>query len=286
MRHLLILLSAPLCVALSSPLLAKQKVSFDATPLVGYRQDNINWKTKTGSTEKWKNLQGIDYGIKTTTTFKDRYKMYIDLGFANFFSGKMTDSNYLAAPGSGNPTNNSLNGKGFAFRPNIAFGFNMKPLKSLDLIPQLGFVYDRIKLNGKKTSDNPLTSLTNTLQWYGPYVGLDSKTKFGQRWTMTASGSINLSFYNGSGNWKFTGDQTNNTMKQNGHGYGLMGKLGVQYLVVKTVTLGCEGDIHWNRVANNGNDRRNFANGTSIKSKLKNVNWTSFAGRLTLTKTF
>lgn len=286
MRFHLISLAALLGVIVSSPLFAKQKISFDATPEVGYRQDNVQWKTKTGNSEKWKKLQGIDYGIKTVTTFKDRYKMYVDLGFANFFKGTMTDMNYLAAPGSGNPSTNKLNGTGFAFRPNIAFGFNMKPFKFLDLIPQLGFIYDRLHLTGKKTANNPLTSLSNTLQWYGPYLGLDSKTKLGQRWTMTTSGSLNLSFYKGSGNWQYTGNTANNTMSQHAHGFGLTGKLGVQYLIVKTVTLGCEGDIHWNHLTNNGKDTRQFTNGTSVKSKLKNVNWTSFAGRLTLTKMF
>ncbi len=264
---------------------AKKKVEVDATPFVGYRQDNLEWKTSTGNTEKWKNLQGIEYGIKSQTTLKDRYKIYLDFYFANFLSGTMTDLNYLAASGSGNPSKNSINGKGFAFRPNIAFGFNMKPLKCLDLIPVIGYAYDYLNLTKNKNATSALSSLSNTLQWNSPYIGINSKTRFNKRLSMTAGAAFNLAFYQGSGHWRFQNNGTKNTMSQGGNGIGLMGQVGLNYLLVKSVAVGAEADIRWDRV-NQGHDRRHFANGTTAKSKLNNVNWTTFATRLTLTKTF
>jgi len=270
----------------TSPLLAQtQKVAFALTPVAGYRQDNIKWTTQTGSWQQWKSLQFIDYGLKTETTFKNRYKIKLDLLFANVLSGTMSDNRYLAAPGSGDPLRNSLGAKGWAFRPNIAFGFNTKPLKCLDLTPQIGYAYDRLKLSTKASGGKALNSLDNTIQWHGPYLGLDSKIKLSQRWSMNAAASINLAFYNTNGDWKFKNNAANNSMKQTGTGYGLTGQIGCKYLVVKSVSIGAEGDMHWNRVTN-GKDTRNFSNGTTLKTKSLKVNWTSFAGRVTVTKTF
>ncbi len=295
MRNRLILKFISLFLAFSLPVEAKKKVAIDVKPFAGYRQDNLKWKTKAGctslantqpaSTLQWKNLQGIEYGIKTETTLLDRYKINLDMGFSNFLGGKMTDSNYLAPLGGRNPAQNSINGTGFTFQPNIAFGFNMKPRKSIDLIPQIGFIYDHLHLSGNKTTGNALNSLSNTFQFSSPYIGIDSKARFNKRWSMTASAAFNLSFYQGNGNWKFQGDQTRNTMSQGGNGLGLKGQIGVKYLVVSSVAIGGEAGISWNRIYH-GNDTRHFANGTSFKSKLNNFNWTSFAGRLTLTKSF
>lgn len=284
MHSRLILLSVLISSALSFPAIAKKKVAFSAIPYAGYRQDQIKWKTKLGDTQSWKKLQGMEYGVNTEITLKDRYKIDIDLGFANFFGGKMSDNDYLAAPGSADPIKNSLNGTGFVFQPNIAFGFNTKPTKSIDLTPLIGFSYDYIKLSGKKSSNNPLTSLSNKLNFYGPYVGFNSTTKFNKRLSMDLNAAFKLAFYNASGNWKFTGDATSNTMKQSGNGYGLKGQIGMKYLLVKTVALGGEAAVEWNRIRN-GNDTRNFANGATKKQKF-NANWTTLSGRVTLTKTF
>lgn len=285
MNSRLFLLLISMCLV-GSPLLAqKKKIAFELTPVGGYRQDNIKWTTSNGSFQQWKSIQFIDYGLETKLTYKDRYLVNLDLWFANVLSGTMNESGYLAAPGSGNPRNNSLNAKGFAFRPNIAFGFNTKPVKSLDLIPQIGYIYDKLKLSGKVSSGNPLNSLSNNIQWHGPYLGVDSKIKLSQRWSMQAAANINLAFYHTTGNWTFRNQTTSNTMSQGGTGYGLMGKIGAKYLIVKSVALGGEADIHWNHLKN-GHDTRNFANGKSLRTKPLKVNWTSFAGRVTLTKTF
>lgn len=285
MLNRLILISISASLTFSTSVFAKKKVEFSLTPYGGYRQDQIRWKTSTGDSQKWKNLRGIEYGLKSEVTLIDRYKIYLDFGFANLFNGTMTDSNYLAAPGSGNPANNNLKGSGFIFEPNLAFGFNMKPSKSFDLIPMIGISYDLIKLSGKKSSTNPLTSLSNKLNFYGPYVGAKAKLKLGKKLTMDAGAAFKLAFYNGSGNWKFTGDATSNTMSQSGHGYGLRGSFGLSYLLVKSITLGAEAAVEWNRISN-GNDKRKFAGGTTTKSKLKSLNWTTLSGRVTLAKSF
>ncbi|HUX78455.1 MAG TPA: hypothetical protein VMW10_01720 [Alphaproteobacteria bacterium] len=286
MLNRLVLTSIFLCLASSSPLFAKKKVAFDATPFAGYRQDNVRWTTQYGDTLKWKNLEGIGYGVATKTTLRDRYFMNADIGFANFFSGSMNDSNYLAAPMSGNPANNSMSvNNAFAFRPNLAFGMKIKTLKWLDIMPMIGIDYNRLKVSGKANAATALSSLSNTLQFYGPYVGFDSKTKFTRRWSMNAGAAFRYAFYHGSGNWKFQRNLTNNTMRQAGNGFGIQGQIGLKYLLVPTVSIGGEADVNWNRVKN-GHDTRHYANNVKNKTNLNNLNWTTLAGRVTLTKSF
>ncbi len=282
MFNRLICLSFLSVLLFTSTVEAKQKVQVSMTPYAGYRQDQIRWKTSTSDSQKWKNLRGIEYGAKTEITLKDRYIIDVDLGFANLFNGNMTDTNYLKpAPGD----SSKMKGSGFIFEPNLAFGFNTKPSKKVDLIPLIGMSYDLIKLSGNKSSSNPLTSLSNTLNFYGPYVGVKTKMKLG-KFIIDGGASFKLAFYNGKGNWKFSGDTNNSTMKQNGRGYGIKGNLGVKYCVVKSVTLGAEAAAEWNKITN-GNDTRNFSGiAGSTKSKLKNLNWTTLSGRVVVEKSF
>ena len=297
MRNRRVMTFVFLCLVSSFPLHAKKKVvAFDLIPFAGYRQDNVKWKTKTGTvspginlpsgTVKWNSLSGIEYGVNTRTTLRDRYIMDADLGFANCLGGTMKDSNYLAAPGSGNPTRNSMNlNNGFAFSPNLAFGINTKPSRSFDLIPLIGIDYNYLNLTGKKNATAPLTSLSNTLQFYGPYVGFDSKTKFNRRWSMNAGAAFSLAYYHGRGHWKFQQNRSDNTMSQSGNGVGLRGQIGLKYMLAQSVTLGGEADINWNRI-HNGHDTRRFSDDGGGKVNLSHVNWTSFSGRITLTKAF
>lgn len=297
MRNRLIMTFVILCLVSSFPLQARRQiVTFDLTPLVGYRQDNVRWRTKSGTVSpgvtlpvgkfRWRNINGIEYGFNTRTTIRDRYIMDVDFEFANFLGGTMKDTDYLAAPGSGNPIQNSMKlNNGFAFSPNLAFGIKLKPSRAFDLTPLIGIDYNRLRLTGKKNAGSPLTSLTNTLQSYGPYLGFDSKTKFTKRISMNFGAAISLAYYNGRGNWRFQQNTSNNTMRQTGSGFGLRGQIGLKYMLFQSITVGGEADINWNRILR-GNDTRRFSNDGGGKVHLNNVNWTSFSGRLTLTKSF
>lgn len=262
---------------------AVKNVQTELTPVVGYRQDNVKWKLKNGASGQWKSPKFIDYGIKGKTTLKDRYVINYDITLANLINSSFHDSYYL------NPaqTSNTAAQKvwSLAFRPNLAFGYKFKPTHYFSIIPQLGFIYDLLYLKTKTNNTGSISSFKDTIQWYGPWIGLDTSTKLARRWTLTAGAAYQLAFYNNSGNWELPPSQKQNKMNQHATGQGVSGRMRVNYEVVKSVSLGAEADIAW-QWARSGHDKRNFAEGPTIKSKLSKVNAGSFGGRLTLTKGF
>lgn len=275
----------PLCLSLffSFPSSATKNVVTELTPVVGYRQDNIKWTISNGASGQWKSPKFVDYGIKGKTTFKDRYVLSYDVTVANLVSGTFQDRNYLNL----NQTSNTVAEKvwSLAVRPNLGIGYKFKPARYFHLIPQLGFVYDLIYLKTNTSRAGPISAFKNTIQWYGPWFGFDTTTKITRRWTMNIGAAYQIAFYNATGNWEIPPSQTQNTMSQNGTGQAVFGRFRIQYEVVKSVSLGGEADMGWKSLKN-GSDSRTFANGTTLKSKLKKVTSDTWGARLVLTKSF
>lgn len=272
-----------LSVLCSFPCFAVKNIANAITPVVGYRGDSIKWKTKKGDSGQWKNLSFIDYGVKGTTTLKDRYVLSYELTLANLVSGTYQDKHYL------NPAEtSSTSAKQFwsvAFRPNLGLGYKFKPARYFHFIPQVGFVYDLFYLQTSTSSSGPISAFKDTIQWYGPWFGFDSVIKITQRWTMNIAGAYQIAFYNASGNWEIPPSSSHNNLRQSGTGQGASGRIRLQYEVVKSVSLGAEANMGWQGL-NSGNDKRSFADGPTIKSKLTNVTSKTFGGRLVLTKSF
>ncbi len=267
--------------ALTPALAQVKKASTDLTPYVGYRYDNIKWTVKDGASFQWKNLSSINYGFNGMSTFKDRYLLRYDIGLANILGGHLNDNRYLIP---GTPaTSSSFKGWGMAFRPNIGLGYKFKPTRLFNLEPQLGFSYDLIYINNNKNS-GPFSSVKNTIQWYGPWLGLDAIYKI-KRFTLDLGAFYYLAFYKNSGNWKVTAAPVKNTMSQHGTGQGFTCRLGGSYEIVKSMSVGANADILWRQVRN-GHDSRTFDSLPAVKEKLTKVKWTSVTGNLTFTKSF
>jgi len=262
---------------------AVKSVTTDLTPVVGWRQDSLKWNLRNGPSGQWKNLNFVDYGVKGKTIVRDVFVINYDITLANLVNGTFHDNRYL------NPRqNSSLPAKKFsslAFRPNLGLGYKIKVYRYFDFIPQVGFVYDLLHLKTKSENTGPFSAFKNTIQWYGPWFGFDTTTKISQRLTMNLSAAYQIAFYRGSGNWEIPLSQGQNRMNQHASGSGFGGRFRLQYEVVKSISLGGEADVGW-KIAKNGNDTRNFANGPTVKSKLSKVRASSFGARAVLTKSF
>jgi len=262
---------------------AVKNIVTDATPVVGYRHDSINWTTNSGVSGQWKNLQFIEYGVKAKTTIKDRYVISYDITLANLISGSFQSNRYLNPPQTVNSS--AVKVWSIAFRPNLGLGYKFKPTRYFNIIPQIGFVYDLLYLQTHKSASGPISAFKDTIQWYGPWFGVDTTTKLSRRWTMNLGANYQIALYNASGNWELPPSHTQNTLRQNGTGQGVSGYLRIQYEVVKSVSLGGEGSLGWQGL-NSGHDSRTFANGTVLKSKLTKLTDKTFGARLVLTKSF
>jgi hypothetical protein len=263
---------------------ATKSVANEITPVVGYRQDSLKWKTKGGASGKWKNLNFIDYGLKGKTTLSDTYVINYDVTVSNLLSGTYHDNHYLNPAQTSNTPGEKFSS--IAVRPNLGLGYKFKPTKYFQLIPQVGFLYDILYLKTKTSNTGAISAFKNTIQWYGPWFGIDTTTKLTKRWTMNVAAAYQLTFYNGSGNWQLPPSQRNNTLHQSATtGQGVTGRFRLQYEVVKSVSIGGEADLAWKQVKS-GNDSRSFAAGGTVKDKLSKVSAHSYGARAVLTKTF
>lgn len=267
----------------SSIVYGDKKVQTALTPVVGYRQDNVRWTLSNGSSGRWKNLKFLDYGIKGDTTFKKCYALFYDLTIANVVNGTYHDNHYLNPNRSSSIT--AKNVSSIAIRPNIGIGDKIAIKKYLSLVPQIGFIYDLLYLKTKTQNFGSVSNFTDTIQWYGPWFGVDAIAKLTRRWELILGGTYNLVFYNNSGTWELPPSQLQNKMSQHGTGQAFKGRMRISYEVVKSVSLGGEADIGWQWLSK-GHEQRNFATSPTVKNKLKKVTANSFGARLTLTKSF
>jgi hypothetical protein len=250
--------------------------------VVGYRQDSLKWTLKNKASGQWKSIKFIEYGIKAKAVIKDRYVFNFDIMVGNLIGGTYHDNKYL------NPFVTSkmsaVKASSLAFRPNIGVGYKFKPTRYFSIVPQLGFIYDLLYLKTKTVNTGPFSTFKDTVQWYGPWIGIDTTTKLTQRWTLDLGGNYGLAFYNNSGNWHFPQSQVQNTMHQHATGQMVSGRVRLQYEVVKSVSVGGEADMAWKWV-HSGHDSRKLLN-TQTKTKLSKVTASTWGGRLVLTKAF
>src|ERR1700722_4958659 len=242
-----------LCI--TSPLFAAKTVTTDITPVLGYRQDTIKWTTAGGSSFQWKNLRFLDYALKGKTTLRDRYVINYDLGLANLLSGNFRDNGYLI-PG-GPASSNHFKGWGIGFRPDLGLGYKFKPNRRFSITPQLGYAYDFLYIDNTRRT-GPFSSIKNTIQWNGPWLGFNTTTQLTRRASFKANVAYHVAFYQERGNWKMPHVTAKNKMRQHGTGQGVTGLIAFGYNVARTISLGIESDVQWTRVTN-GRDTRRFA---------------------------
>ncbi|MBA3813210.1 MAG: hypothetical protein H0X26_01765 [Alphaproteobacteria bacterium] len=273
------------CLTLLFPMTceAAKNVAVEVTPAVGYRQDSLKWTANDKSSGQWKNIKFIEYGAKAKAVIKDRYVFNFDVMVGNLIGGSFQDNNYL------NPLLASSvpaqKGSSLSFRPNFGIGYKFKPKRCFALVSQLGFFYELLYLKTKKVNSGPFSELKDTVQWFGPWIGLDTTTKLTQRLTLDLGGAYQLAFYRNSATWNTPFIQTQNRTNQKATGQGVAGRVRLQYEVVKSVSLGGEADIAW-KWTNSGHSTRKFADTPTVKNTLTKVTARTWGARLVLTKAF
>lgn len=275
-----------ICLILLSPTVcrATKTVAGEVTPVVGYRQDNLKWTLKNKSSGKWKNPKFVEYGIKAKATIKDRYVFNFDILVGNLIGGSYHDNHYLNPVQTSNISAQKTSS--LAFRPNIGIGYKFKPTRYFNIIPQVGFIYDLLYLKTKKVAAGPLSEFKDTVQWYGPWIGLDTTTKLTRRWTLDLGGAYGIAFYKNSGTWILPPFQIQNKMNQHATGQMVSGRVRLQYEIVKSVSLGGEADMAW-KWARSGRDSREFLGTNSpLKNKLSKITGSTWGAHLVLTKAF
>ncbi len=154
---------------------------------------------------------------------------------------------------------------------------------TLDVIPLAGFSYHKQNLtitDGFQTipSTGPFAGLDSAYEarWAGPWAGADLVYRSGG---LTLSGTIeyHLASYLAEADWNLRTDFAHpKSFEHTADGTGVVLSLGGDYEINREWSVG--GSLDYQRWrAGDGTDRTFFADGTTVDTRLNEVNWTSEA---------
>ena len=282
----------------------------------GYRQDSLNWSIEGPdgfpnilSELKWKDIKLWQVSARAKQTLLGLC-LNAEADYAFAFEGKNRDSDYLGDNRTlefSRSYSDASNGHAFDLSASLGWNINFF-ISPLSICPQIGFsyheqhftmrdgVYEIDLFNGNNGPFDGLDS-SYTARWQGPWIGVESC--FCLYCPLSIYGGVRASAlrYNARGHWNLRTDFADD-FRHEGYGYGLFGRLGVQYEFAPCIAIGILGSYQEFRVCH-GHDRMYFnvdfvdGNGNSIVSgvessstRLHQVEWRSFRIQIYLALNF
>ena len=271
----------------------------------GYRRDDLDWSIAgPGNTPnvlselKWRDIEIATLNIGSTLYLQSNWLVNLDLVYGRVFDGKNQDSDYFG----NNKTlefsrSNNDADKGDVLDISAAFGYRWQlPLDqqhaypAIELRPQAGLSYHSQNLkivDGFQTI--PATGSFSGLDtnydatWFGPWLGLDSRMKFSNDFSVALNIEYHYIDYDATANWNLRSDFAHpESFTHEAKGYGFVGSLSSQLRLNNTLSLNLSVDYQDWQADRDGVDKTFFANGTSSTTKFNGVNWRSFGANLGL----
>lgn len=272
----------------------------------GYRQDSLNWNIagpngypNVLSELKWDDIKMWEISGQASQSLLGLC-LSVEADYAVVLEGKNRDSDYLGNNRTLEFSRSYSDAKdGYAYDLSASLGWNINFLISpLTLSPQIGYAYNKQHFtmkNGNLTIDlfngniGPFSGLDSsyTAEWHGPWLGMDASFCFYCPITIFGSARAYALCYNGRGHWNLRSDFADD-FRHHGYGYGLLGRLGVQYSLSNCWAIGILGSYQEYRLRH-GHDKMYInvdfedENGNSVDSsvytsstRLNQVNWRSF----------
>lgn len=270
---------------------------------LGYRRDDLDWAIegnsgKTLSEEKWRSLDSIrlsgDAHIVTPIglTFQGK------VAYSWILAGRQRRSDFLGdrhnrefsrIVGDVDQGNGLDLSAGFGYRlplwdgafrawlePLAGYGYREQILKSADLsqaIATLSLTPPQGRLADSE--------LRYRARWHGPWLGMQLGVG-GERWQLYGQGEYHYAWYRAEGRWKqLAAADRRIRFKQDGDGYGVVAEVGGSYQIWDRLSLRLSLDFqHWK--ADSGNDKTTLEDGGKIHNRLKEAEWRSLGGNLSL----
>ncbi len=289
---------------------ASPNVQMEGGLSTGYRQDRLNWNiagTSAGTSPNilselsWQNLDIAQLRAGGKITYKDDWVMRGAASYGKIVSGQNQDSDYWgdnrtlefsrSNNNAGGDVRDASLGVGHTFRL-----FDSSVGKFINLTPLVGYSFHQQNLtmtDGLQTVSRPdlappwvnpqplgpfagLNSSYST-EWKGPWLGMDAWLQAGPKLAVIASMEYHWVDYSANANWnlrdKFA-HPVSFTHSANGNGYNV--SLGGSYSITKNFLLNVTLE-HRKWTTNPGMDVTFFADGTTGRTRLNQVNWESMA---------
>ncbi|MBN1141974.1 MAG: TonB-dependent receptor [Deltaproteobacteria bacterium] len=287
----------------------------------GLRSDGLDWNiagTMAGTNPNilseltWENV--LSHYMEGELTIRGERKLfspYIWLfgGYGWIFDGENQDSDYFGNNRTlefSRSKSDADDGEVWDFGANLGLAFQFSGKNAFfSIIPFIGYTYraqDFTMTNGVQVLDpyslfggtGPFPGLDNSYEtrWYGPLTGLRLEYKLldlnqKKRFMFWLEGDYTRFDYEAEANWNLRTDFAHPKSFEHsaeGDGYKLRG--GFDFFLTKILALGFKGEYTDWTADKKGVDKVYFADGTTAKTKLNEVNWESWSAMLALSLVF
>jgi len=288
----------------------------ETTIQAGYRQDQLDWNIAGGGVNvlselSWDNLRIYEVEGRGHYEYLPRTRRFGlalegSLGYGVIDSGENQDSDYSGSDRALEwSRSNNRTDRGHVLDASLGVGIPyLSSLADMRFTPLLGYSYHRQKLvltDGVQTlSDQTLADQffgagevavpplgafsgldsTYSTQWYGPWAGLEVACREDKRFSFSGRFEYHLAEYRAEGDWNLRDDlQHPKSFSHDAVGRGLVGEVAGRYRMTPRWALHLAVDYSdWK--ASDGTDSIYLADGAVARTRLNEVNWTSFAVKL------
>ena len=274
------------------------QMDFDA----GYRRDDLNWNI-AGDTSghnpnvlselTWDDLESWQVKFQGSLIIPNIVALrgYADYGW--IFDGKNQDSDYAGDNRTYefSRSNNNADGDD-VWDASLAVGYPFRTGQTViaTVIPLVG--YSQHEQNLKVTDGyqtippvGPFPGLNSSYdtEWKGPFIGIDMRVRaakpnnFAERFETYFSYEYHWADYHAKANWNLRDDlQHPKSFEHEADGTGWIIGGGLNFMLQRHIALNFDFDYQ-NWRAKDGTDKVYFADGTTAKTRLNEVNWTGYS---------
>jgi hypothetical protein len=268
----------------------------------GYRRDDLDWNI-AGDTSgnnpnvlselTWDDLESYQVKFQGSLAIPNIIALrgYADYGW--IFDGENQDSDYAGDNRTyefSRSNNNADDGEVWDASLAIGYPFRTGQTVIATFTPLVGYSQHEQKLkitDGYQTippvgSFAGLDSSYDT-EWKGPWIGMDMRfrtkksSNFAERIETYLSYEYHWADYHAEANWNLRDDfQYPKSFEHDADGNGWIIGAGLNFILQRNIALNFDFDYQ-NWSAKDGTDKVFFADGTTAKTRLNEVNWSSYA---------
>lgn len=268
----------------------------------GYRRDDLNWNIAGDSGGNnpnvlseltWNDLESYQVKFQGSFLIPNIVALRGYADYAWIFDGENQDSDYLGDnradefsrsnndADEGNVWDGSL-GVGYPFRTGQTVIATFTPLAGYSQHEQKLKITDGYQTIPPTGSFPDLNSSYDT-EWKGPWIGMDMRFRaeelnnFAKRLETYFSFEYHWVDYHAQADWNLRDDFRHpKSFEQDADGTGWIIGTGLNFVLQRNIALNFNFDYQ-NWQAKDGSDKIFFVDGTTVKTRLNEVNWSSYA---------
>lgn len=276
---------------------------FEFSVSAGMRTDRMSWSEANNTVNiaselAWNNLEIFQIGAAGRLNLNNDLALYGKADFGNINSGTNQDSDYngnnrtLEYSRSNNKAGGNVQdaslalGKNYNIRDSAEkIMLTITPLLGLSIHQQNLTMTDGFQVIPYAGNYPGLNSTYNT-EWQGPWAGIDTQWKLGEKWSLIASIEYHWADFAAQANWNLRQEYMHPvSFTHMAKGYGVFYSAGASCLASNGWHLNISAELRkWH--GESGTDRTYYSDGSMGTYPLNEVNWEATIFNFALTHDF